>query len=461
MSRKSLPLFARFIAFYLVLSGLNIEASFKPRLLILTDIGQDPDDQQSLVRLLHYANDFEIVGLIATADHNSKKETAEIREHLIHEAIDRYGRIHANLVKHDPNYPTSEMLKRTVKKGNALGGNTIPVFDTIGPHKDTEGSDWIIKTGDLHDGRPLNIAIWGGACDLAQALWRLSQNRSTEELAYWVSDIRIHAIGDQDNTSIWIRENFPKLFYIHDLHPGGDKFQSAYRGIFLGGDLSTLSKDWLYANIKTGHGPLGAFYPDKAWTQKNPHGVIKEGDTPSFLYFLRNGLQDPGRPDFGGWGGRFRREGTVWRDDQDTVGDTQSYRATVWRWRPDFQNDFAARADWAVMPYNQANHHPKAVLNGRSGKEVIYQDVVPGETVTLSAAGSSDPDGQSFTINWQVYPEAGTYGKLIPLTRPRGVSTKLTMPRDSSGKTIHTLLEVRDSGSPPLVSYRRIVLAVQ
>ena len=39
----------------------------KPRVLILTDIGGDPDDQQSLIRLLVYANEFEIEGLVATA----------------------------------------------------------------------------------------------------------------------------------------------------------------------------------------------------------------------------------------------------------------------------------------------------------------------------------------------------------------------------------------------------------
>ena len=37
----------------------------RPRLLVLTDIGGDPDDQQSLVRLMVYANEFEIEGLVA------------------------------------------------------------------------------------------------------------------------------------------------------------------------------------------------------------------------------------------------------------------------------------------------------------------------------------------------------------------------------------------------------------
>ena len=39
----------------------------KPRLIVLTDVGGDADDEQSMVRLLLYANEFEIEGLIASA----------------------------------------------------------------------------------------------------------------------------------------------------------------------------------------------------------------------------------------------------------------------------------------------------------------------------------------------------------------------------------------------------------
>jgi len=39
----------------------------QPRLLITTDIGSDPDDQQSLVRLMVYSNEFEIEDLVCSA----------------------------------------------------------------------------------------------------------------------------------------------------------------------------------------------------------------------------------------------------------------------------------------------------------------------------------------------------------------------------------------------------------
>ena len=49
-----------------------------PRLLVLTDIGGDPDDQQSMVRLMLYTNEFEIEGLIASA----AGTPGELKEHV-------------------------------------------------------------------------------------------------------------------------------------------------------------------------------------------------------------------------------------------------------------------------------------------------------------------------------------------------------------------------------------------
>ena len=38
-----------------------------PRVVVLTDITNEPDDEQSMVRLLVYSNEFDIEGLIATS----------------------------------------------------------------------------------------------------------------------------------------------------------------------------------------------------------------------------------------------------------------------------------------------------------------------------------------------------------------------------------------------------------
>ena len=64
----------------LILSGFGVLNAQNPRLIVTTDIGQDPDDQQSMVRLLHYANEFDIEGIITNADANYEKEEPVLTE---------------------------------------------------------------------------------------------------------------------------------------------------------------------------------------------------------------------------------------------------------------------------------------------------------------------------------------------------------------------------------------------
>jgi hypothetical protein len=188
---------------------------------------------------------------------------------------------------------------------------------------------------------------------------------------------------------------------------------------------------------------------------------LKEGDSPSWLYFLPNGLSDPAHPEWGGWGGRFRPAGGgLFRDAADTVGRATDARATVWRWRPAFQADFAARMDWCVKPARGANHPPMAVLNGDRGVGFMELKARPGEAVQLTAAGSSDPDGDRLSYHWFVYPEAGTYGRDVPLSDATAETAALTVPADAVGKTVHVVLEVTDSGEPALTRYRRLVVRV-
>jgi hypothetical protein len=278
-----------------------------------------------------------------------------------------------------------------------------------------------------------------------------------------VSKIRVHAIGDQDDTGPWIREQFPGLFYILDHARDGDKMHSCYRGMFLGGDESLTARAWVDAHVRRNHGPLGAFYPPETWTGPNPHGTLKEGDTPSWFYFLQNGLNVPAEPSFGGWGGRFAPCGTgsrAWQDAQDTVEGETSGRATVWRWRPHFQRDFQARMDWCVQPAGGANHAPVAVVNGEKGKQPVRISAMPGERITFAAADSYDPDGGAQRFRWWIYREAGTYEGEVTLDDARYPQASLRVPLDAAGTTFHVVLEVTDDGTPPLTGYRRAIVAV-
>ena len=188
---------------------------------------------------------------------------------------------------------------------------------------------------------------------------------------------------------------------------------------------------------------------------------MKEGDTPSWFYFLSNGLGDADHPAWGGWGGRFvSAGGKLYRDAKDTVGEKSEARATVWRWRPAFQNDFAARMDWCIKPKAQANHPPLVVVNGDGSRKVLNLQSAAGSAVTVDAAGSSDPDGDKPRYRWWIYREAGTYSGAATLAGDETPKVTVDLPRDAAGKTIHLILTVHDGGVPELCSYRRVVLDV-
>jgi hypothetical protein len=429
-----------------------------PRLIVLTDIGGDPDDTQSMIRLLVYSNGFEIEGLIASASGTPGELGVNlVKPQLIRELVDAYGMVRPNLLLHDHGFPTVDHLRARIKVGNPNRG-----IENIGEGQDTEGSNWIVSAAGRDDPRPLNIAIWGGSTELAQALWRVRRDRPAAEVASFVKRLRIYAIGHQDNTGPWIIGNFPDLFYIlAKSAERSDKRESAYRGMYLGGEESLTSLEWISENVLAGHGPLGSLYPLKTWTAPNPHGVLKEGDTPSWFFFLPNGLGDPAHPEWGGWGGRFRPAyGGLYRDDADRIGGAGDARISVSRWRAAYQNDFAARMDWCVKPFAEANHNPIAVGMGEQGRGVITLDAAPGAELRLNAEGSSDPDGNELNYRWYVYREAGTYRGDVAVRHSNRQRANLIVPVESIGKTIHVILEVIDSGKPRLTSFRRLIIHV-
>ncbi|HEX3152197.1 MAG TPA: nucleoside hydrolase-like domain-containing protein [Gemmataceae bacterium] len=443
----------------LLIASLPAIAGDKPRLLVLTDIGGDPDDQQSMIRLMVHANEFEIEGLIASAagiEGELKKET--VKPELIREIVEAYGKVQPNLRKHHPDFPESKVLLDRIKSGNPVRGT-----GSLGEDKDTEGSKWIISAVDRADERPLNVVIWGGSTELAQALWRVRHDRTQEELDRFVAKLRVYSIGHQDNTGPWINKEYPNLFFILSKSPEGkDRREGGYRGMYLGGDQSLTSREWVDRHICKDHGALGALYPTNTWTAPNPHGTLKEGDTPSWLYFLPVGLGDTAHPEWGSWGGRFKHvAGGRYEDSPDTVGKENHQRATVYRWRPAFQNEFQARMDWCVKSPKEANHPPVAGLNMDVTGKAVRLDVKPSERAHLSAADSSDPDGDKLTYHWFVYKEAGDYVGDVKVEAADKMEAAVVVPADAKGKTIHVVLAVSDDGKPPLTRYRRAVLAVR
>ena len=436
----------------------------KPRLIVLTDIGNEPDDSESMVRLLLYANDIDIEGLVAATSRHLPKDP---RPALITERIDAYAAVLSNLRKHDPRYPSADQLRQRVRTGSPVYGMT-----GVGDGKLSDGAKLIIAAVDKPDPRPVWIAAWGGAADLAQALWTVRATRSPAALDRFVGKLRVYSISDQDDAGPWARAYFPKLFWETSVH-GFTRYQlGTWLGISApqpGADQTPVSRAWIKENV-IGKGPLGALYPLPAF--------IMEGDTPSWLSLIPNGLSVPERPDWGGWGGRYDRVSNdlgLWASTTDQVKgiDGKSYvtpQATIWRWRSAFQNDFAARMAWSMTSdRKQANHAPIVRLNGKDGLAPVEISACPGKPVILSAAGSSDPDGNALSFRWWRYREAsGLFSPGATLSAGAGETTTVTI--DGSVTTdqfapptsyqIHIILEATDNGSPALSRYRRAIITV-
>src|SRR5688572_2810426 len=325
-------------------SAVLVTAAERPRLAVLTDIGGDPDDQQSLIRLMVYANEFDLALLLASAAGTPRELKESItRPDLIQQIVDAYGQVLPNLRRHASGWPEHAALKSRIVSGNPLRGRAH-----IGDGHDTAGSRALIERIDAGTpARPLNISIWGGQTDFAQALWRVKQDRGVNGYATFARKLRVYDIADQDGIAPWIHTEFPGLFYILAAAPAGkDKRTATFRGMYLTGDEALTSRAWIDDNVRS-RGPLGVLYPTKTWTAPNPHACMKEGDTPSWFFFLPRGGNDPADPTKPGWGGQFVREPDGWFRDLPASAGVDP-RETVSRWRPEFQSDFARRMAWCL-----------------------------------------------------------------------------------------------------------------
>ena len=442
----------------------------KPRVIVLTDITNEPDDEESMVRFLVYANEYDVEGLIATT---SVWLRDRVRPDRLRAMVDAYGEVRGNLSRHAPGFPPAGQLRAAIRSGRPEFG-----MAGVGEGKSSEGSRHIIEVVDRDDPRPVWITVWGGANCLAQALWDVKAARTPEEVERFVAKLRVYTISDQDDSGPWMRQTFPNLFYV--VSPSAPGSQEYYAATWSGisGDrfyrngpghrFDLVENAWLEENIRKNHGPLGALYP--------PWKYIMEGDTPSFLNLVNNGLGSHVSPAYGGWGGRYvlyQSHGEtrpIWTNvatarDTVTADDGRTYtsaQATIWRWREAYQHDFAARLDWCVAgSFGEANHNPVAVVDGDQTKDVLQRTVKSGGAITLDAGGSRDPDGDALRFRWFHYEEAGAVrsARKVTIAAADAARTEVSV-EAPPGTQAHLILELRDAGGPALFAYRRVVLEV-
>ena len=433
------------------------ENDLKPRLVVCTDIAPadvEPDDMESMVRLMAYADMFEIEALITSVGWNCDPYPAEWAEYL-QRVIEAYRKDVPKLMRRsgqqefmpleDENkqqyigyWPSADYVKSRAVMGSIHGG-----IKAIGADNDSPGSELLIRLADEDDTRPIYVAAWGGANTLAQAIWRVKQTRSAEELKKFVRKFRIYTITDQDmqysmrmnrsySSHMWLRKEFADdLQFVRDEGTWQEQCE-------LGKRHWQQHKD----NIQ-GRGALGGEYPTYKW------GV--EGDTPSFLYVMPNGLNNPEDPHQCGWAGYHERGmcadslTTAWTSWQEPVRSISvGYKQ---RFYPDELNDFMARMQWAAE--GKGNLNPYVVIPN----DTINITMI---SLSLDASKSFDPDGDNLQFSWWQQPEIGkTKVKIEQADQP--IAT-LRIPADAKGDTIHIICEVHDDGPYHLPAYRRIII---
>jgi hypothetical protein len=420
------------------------------RLIVETDAGGDPDDEQSLVRFLVYASEWDVEGIIANRPVTLRPENRSRKGsgfEIVREFVDAYEAVYPRLKEHDDRFPESGALRER----------------TVAGYDDTDVAvRLIIAAVDRDDPRPVWFLNWGtnagsAESNLKRALDKILAERGRDGYAKFKDKIRLSSadkFGEHTTTRepLWRLWVFP---YYPDIEGG--------RWYHRFGPLSSKAGGFdLERDVLTNHGPLGALYPT------NTHLPQKEGDTYTFLYLVPTGMNDPNHPEWGSWAGRFGVRDDwkpvnghyYWANQRDLWQGTTSRDNTLKRWAADLQNDFRARMDWCVKSPREANHPPRAVVNGDQTGRVIHLDVAAGSTVRLTADGSSDPDENELAYEWFVYPEAGTYRGAVEMAHPSDSEVDVRVPDDGAGKTIHVVLAVRDRGSPPLARYRRVILQV-
>jgi hypothetical protein len=516
----------------------------KPRVVITAD--PELDDNDTIIRAVLYTTDFDLEGLVYQEStfhwKGDGKGTTQFRpawgaaraktcpdgctnyrwpfpekEAFIDHIVDAYAKSYENLKVHNPNYPDPAKLKSKIKWGNV---------DFEGDFsRGTDGSNLIKSLLLDNQPGPLYVTAQGGQSTIARALrsiyveyhgkpqWDTIRDKVSHKLV-------IIPFGDQDGTyNSYIKPNWPD---VTEWSLAMVEYGYGIRGALSPENMVYVSGPWTRANVLN-QGPLGALY--RVWQDgvlmdptdtygfsadklkeigrpaQEKDSFISEGDTPTFLNLLDNGLRaQNGR--WGGWGGIWRDgagpmmniiqiAGPLPPDDsgvapglgapgvknpnvpdplpapaaQNRPPQGGQRRSTLPpnvlalnnRFFVASQNDFAARLKWSVTPnFKDANHEPKVTVKGP-----LDLTAKAGSTVALQGE-TSDPDHNTVKVTWWQYNDAGTYAGDVHITNPTELKTNVEIPADAKvGDTIHLILEGTDDGTPALTRYQRVVITIR
>ncbi|GAB3217649.1 DUF1593 domain-containing protein [Algoriphagus aestuariicola] len=474
----------------------------KPRTIVTTD--GEIDDVDSFIRMLLYANEFKIEGLVYSSsmwhyagDGKGTEFTSEMEMtkrmygaktdlrwpgvEWMNPLLDAYEEVYPKLSQHAEGFPAAAHLRSLVRVGNIKFEGEM--------EEDTPGSDFIKEKLLDATTEPIYLQVWGGTNTIARALKSIEDEH--KDTPQWDSIYQkvidkaiIYAILDQDATyRKYIAPNWPdlKIYYNSSQFwcfayawkravPESQHY--LFEGEYMGNEIINnhgplLKQYYSYGDGQKQEGDDEHIHGDSTklvnaqWGTFGVYDFISEGDSPAYLHLIDVGLDNLSQPQWGGWGGRLvqsAEQPNRWEDGENVLDfnpftDTLDATYPQIRWVEAIQQDFAARADWCVMDYAEANHPP--VVEAKGATQLSAK---PGESLSLEVQ-SSDPDGDQLSTVFWVYKEVGTYTGEVGLSQ---AGNRVTLDLDPSAKgQLHVIAEVKDSGTHPMTRYQRFVVEVE
>lgn len=489
----------------------------KPRLVVTCD--PELDDNNSMVRYVLHANDFQTEALVYTSSRfhwrgDGKGTTQFVEgseydnlglgpqtswryvwdERFIDDIVDAYAECYNNLKVHDSSYPTPEELKSKIRIGNVDFEGDIS--------KDTPGSD-LIKSIFLDD-KPGKVfaQAWGGGASVGRALKSIEEQYKGSP--QWdsiykkvCSKVVLCFSGDQDMVyTNYISIAWPDIPY--QCAGNTDRYDNSKYAFYTQpewtaehlrkGPLGSLVRCWgdgkqMVPGDVTDYMGLSGYSGDElremgyiVWREPAPKGTLYgDGDSGCYFNMIDNGLRAWQDDTWGGWAGR-----------RDPSREISSYapRPMITNLNTLNKNPRALSAQ--MLPSQVSQTHKESILpnfyHERMDQEAArmkwsntpkYEDAnhfpeisgpfdiqaKPGKTVKLNVK-VSDPDGDNLTLNWLQF-KVGTYQGTVSVENPKSAKTTFVVPADAkSGETIHLVLQVQDDGQFNLIRYHRIVITV-
>jgi len=494
--------FLLFLFLQLTLGLSPIQAQDHRVKTIVTTDGEI-DDVDTFIRMLLYANEFKLEGLVYSSsmwhyrgDGKGTKfiskmpmtkemygEKTDLRwpgTNWIQELIQEYAKVYPNLIQHSVFYPSPEELMSLVRVGN--------IDFEGGMDKRTAGSEFIKEKLMSKDSEALFLQAWGGTNTIARALKSIEEDfthtENWEAVNHFISSKAIiYTIMDQDDTYMnYISKKWPDIKVFYNAFQFGafaypwqrlvpKNQQKYFEGRFMGSQIINnhgplLKKYYSYGDGQKQvgdpehiHGDLNRI-KNTQWGSFDQYAFISEGDTPAYLHLVDIGLDNFDHPSYGGWGGRFVQsaevpsryeDGELASDLNPETGKKDNYYPQT-RWISAIQNDFAARADWCIFPFEAANHPPQ--VNVEEPTAILAK---PGATVKLHFS-SSDIDGDSIQHKVWNYTDLSTAKAEVKFDT---TSAEITIGKTAAPNTeVHLIVEGTDTGTPPLTRYRRVVVKI-